>query len=217
MKHKITLFMIVIAACAPAYAHAPMDIHVTVGKVSEVVFGEKVAKIIKGGSTDSVLVEVLDNSIYVLPKTNSPSDIFVTGVSGESYPLNLIVGAQHDIRVEVSGSARRLSSQSSKLGPLELMKEVLLGHEPAGSTILKGGQTIALEDQNLKLTVQVIYDLPHMAAYILKAQNLTDNNLVVPLEQITFPNLLAITADQDMLKPQGEVGDATRVYLIRGK
>ena len=216
MKYLASLLFIVFSNFL-VFAASPIDVHVSLGKVSEVVFPEKVAKVIKGGVGDSVLVEVLDNTVYLLPKTDAPADVFVTGVSAQSYPLNLVVSPQHDIRVEVNGQSARRISQDIKQGALDLMKAILLGHEPAGATVLKGGQSVILSNQDIKFTVNMIYDFPHLAAYVFKAKNLTDNSVVVPVEQVSFPHLLAITADEDVLRPQGQEGDTTQVYLVAEK
>ena len=203
--------------CRWADAAPAMSVHVAVGKVSEVVFPEKVARVVKGGAADSVLVEALDNSVYVLPKTNTPADIFVTGVSGKSYPLNLAIAPEHDVRVEVTGPDLHRVSQEININAMDLMKDVLRGTEPAGATVLKNRQSMTLSDQQIKMTIDVIYDFPHITAYVFKAQNLTDNSVIVPLQQISFPNLLAVTSDQDMLRPKGQEGDTTKVYIVAGK
>ena len=217
MKKTGMCVWMVLWLCRLAYAAPAMEVHVAVGKVSEVVFPEKVARVIKGGAADSLLVEALDNSVYVLPKTNTPADIFVTGVSGKSYPLDLVAAGQHDIRVEVAGPLVSRVSREININAMDLMKEVLRGVEPAGATVLKSPYSMTLSDPQIKMTVEVIYDFPHIAAYIFKAQNLTDNSVIVPLQQIFFPNLLAVTCDQDMLKPEGQEGDAAKVYIVAGK
>jgi hypothetical protein len=79
----------------------PTEINVEVGKVTEVVFPQKVAKVIKGGLPDAILIEVLDSSVYLLPKAVNPPQIFVTTLSGVSYPLNLHISKEHDIKVQV--------------------------------------------------------------------------------------------------------------------
>lgn len=193
-------------------------VHVAVGKVSEVFFPEKVAKVIKGGASDSVLVEVLDQSLYLLPKSNTPADIFVTTVSGRSYPLTLTVAPQHDVKVEIGGDSVSSISPSSGNDVMDVMKDILSGHEPPGSTALKTGRAdVLFKDSQIQLHVRSGYDLPALTAYILEAKNLTDNSVIVPIEQVTFPRLLAITSDRDMIAPKGREGDSTAVYLVVGK
>lgn len=193
-------------------------VHVAVGKVSEVFFQEKIAKVIKGGASDSVLVEVLDQSLYLLPKSNAPADIFVTTVSGRSYPLALTIAPQHDIKVEINGGSVSSISPGAGNDVMDVMKDILSGHEPPGSTALKVNRAdVLFKDSKIQLHVRSGYDLPALTAYILEAKNLTDNSVIVPIEQVTFPRLLAITSDRDMIAPKGREGDSTAVYLVVGK
>lgn len=192
-------------------------VKVSVGKVSEAAFPEKVAKVIKGGAADTLLVEVLGNSVYLLPKTNTPADIFVTGISGRSYPLSLQIADTHDVRVDVQGDQSRHVMQDVPADAMALMKEVLLGHEPAGATVLTSPKTTMMADRQIKLRVDKVYDFPKMSAYILKAENMIDRQVILPLQQFSFPHLLAAASDADILKPQGQQGDNTNVYIIAGK
>ncbi len=98
------------------------------------------------------------------------------------------------------------------------MKDILSGHEPPGSTALKVNRAdILFKDSKIQLYVRSGYDLPALTAYILEARNLMDNSVIVPIEQVTFPRLLAITSDRDMIAPKGQEGDHTAVYLVVGK
>ena len=202
------------------------DIRVEVGKVTEVTFPEKIAKVIKGGQPDSVLVEVLGNSVYLLPKTDTPPDIFVTTTSGNSYPLNLHISQEHDIKVEV-GSSKNRQSNSSKGGysdVMDLMKDLLLSREPSMATILPeagqaclSGRQVFLSNHEIKLTVDKAYELGNWKAYVLTAHNLIKNAVIIPVEQMSLPNLLAVSAEKDMLAAKGQQGDSTKVYMITGQ
>ena len=197
----------------------PTIVHVAVGKVTEIVFPEKVAKIIKGGAPDSVLVEVLDQSVYVMPKSNTPADIFVTSVSGHSHPLNLVIAPRHDVKIDLGGSSTvdHISGNSGNEA-MNVMKDILIGQEPAGSTVLKGDRgTVLFKDSQIQLSVHTGYDLPTLTAYVLEARNLTGNSVIVPIEQMTFPRLLAASSDRDMIAPKGQEGDHAMVYLVVGK
>ena len=193
-------------------------VHVAVGKVSEGFFPEKIAKVVKGGASDSVLVEVLDQSLYLLPKSNTPADVFVTTVSGRSYPLTLTIAPQHDIKVEINGGSVSSISPNAGSNVMDVMKDIRSEHEPPGSTALKVNRAdVLFKDSKIQLHVRSGYDLPALTAYILEARNLTDNSVIVPIEQVTFPRLLAITSDRDMIAPKGREGDRTAVYLVVGK
>ena len=194
------------------------DLRVEVGKVTEVTFPEKVAKVIKGGQPESVLVEVLDNSIYLLPKTNAPPDIFVTTISGNSYPLILHIASEHDIKIKIDSSNPRTSNSLRGVytDVMDLMKDLLLQREPSMATVLRENGQVLLSNKEIKLTVDKAYELGTWKAYIVTVKNLINNAVIIPIEQMTLPNLLAVSADRDMLSGQGEQGDSAKVYMIVG-
>ncbi len=212
----VCVLLCVFAGCV-AQAAPVVEVRVAVGKVSEVAFPEKVAKVIKGGPADSVLIEVLDNSIYILPKTTALADIFVAGVTGKSYPLHLVVAAEHDVRVQVQGASINRVASEIKIDALSLMREVMQGNELPGATMLKTQQTVFLNEEQIRLTTEKVYDFSHMAAYVFKAQNLVSERVVVPIQQIVLPHILAAASDDDSLSPAGQAGDNTTIYVITGK
>ncbi len=194
----------------------PVDIKVEIGKVTEVVFPEKIVNVIKGGQPDSVLVEVLDNSIYLLPKTDTPAGIFVTLSSGVSYPLTLQMSSEHDIKVRV-GSLNHQEENSTRgiyNDVMDLMKDLLLQKEPSMGTPLPHEGEVFLRDQNIKVSVEQAYDVGGWRAYVLMAQNLIDQAVIIPIEQMSLPNLLAVSAERDMLAARGQEHDSVRIYMI---
>jgi hypothetical protein len=204
-----------VLASSPKDEGKVLNINVEIGKVSEVVFPAKVTKVIKGGQPDSILVEVLDHSVYLLPKTDTPPDIFVTTTAGSSYPLSLHLSQEHDIKVQVDSSARSSGSLGRNYNDvMDLMKDLLLQKELSMATVLPSQGEVLLSNQEIKLTVDKAYELGDWKAYVLTAKNLISNAVIIPIEQITLPNLLAISADQDMLFASGQQGDNAKVYMI---
>jgi len=190
------------------------NVNVQIGKVTEIVFPSKIAKVVKGGDPESVLVEVLDNSLYVLPKTESPPDIFVTTVLGSSYPLNLHLAKEHDIKIQVAPSRPNQASSGQYLDVMDLMKDLLLDKEPAGATLLSQGGESILTNSQIQIKVSKAYELLNWKAYVLTAYNLSPNAVIVPIEQLSLPHLLAVSAEQEMLKAKGQEGDTTKLYMI---
>ncbi len=197
----------------------PTIVHVAIGKVSEVVFPDKIANVIKGGAPDSVLVEVLEKSVYILPKTNTPADIFITTISGQSFPLSLVMATQQDVRIDIPGTSRiDRPIENIPNSPMDIMKYILLGQEPPGATPLKTDEgKIFFKDAQIQCSVHHAYEFPALTAYVLEARNLTRNSIIVPVEQMLFPNLLAVASDRDMISAKGQEGDRTMVYLVVGK
>ncbi len=214
---RIVIVMILILVTHYCFAAEATTVHVSVGKVSEVSFPENIAKVVKGGAADSILVEAMDSALYILPKTDTPSDIFVTGVSGRSYPLNLKVSGAHDLNVVIGGGKTAAKGYQGGINVMDVMKDVLLGHEPAGATVLKIDRKITLKDDPIELRFVAAYDFPIMSVYIIKARNLSDNIAIVPTEKIMFKGLSAITSQSDTLNPTGTDGDQTTMYMIVNK
>jgi len=193
----------------------PVTVKVEIGKVTEVVLPGKIVKVIKGGQPDSVLVEVLDHSIYLLPKTDTPAEIFVSVHTGESYPLILQLSQERDIKVQVgSPDHQEFSTRTTYHDVMDLMKDLLLEKEPLMSTVLPHEGQIFLQDQHIQATVSQAYEVGDWRAYVLTAKNLTDQPVIVPVQQISAPNLLAVSSTRDMLSARGEANDSTKIYLI---
>lgn len=223
MKRVISILVLMLCISEISFALSkeegkPTAINVEVGKVSEVVFPDNVAKVVKGGEPNSILVEVLDNSLYILPKSENPADIFVTTSSGISYPLSLHLSKERDIKVQV-GPVRKPSFSTNKTysDVMGLMKDLLLQKElPMATNLNQKGQVI-LSNGNIQLTIDKAYELGSWKAYVLKARNISRNAVIIPIEQMILPNLLAVSADQDNLSSLGQEGDSTNVYMVVGQ
>lgn len=199
------------------YTGRAIDINVSTGKITEVVFPEKVAKIIKGGEADSVMIEVLDYSVYVLPKKPFPADIFVISVTGTSYPVNLVMGHGLDTKVKVSYSFEQNKGLNNRNYTVDLIKVMMQGRVPAGASIIEGQEQTLIHNQQIKLKLDTIFELPQFKGFVMTAENLMDHAVIIPIQQIGFSNLLAISSGQDILGPQGKQGSRTKVYMVVAK
>ncbi len=197
------------------YDGRPLDINVASGKITEVIFPEKVAKIVKGGGADSVLIEVLDYSVFVLPKHESPADIFVTSVKGESYPLNLIMGKEHEAKVKITYAFDpNRASGDNRSDVMDLMKLLIQGRVPAGATVLEAKEQRPIAQGQIELTLNTVFELPKLNGLVLTARNITNNTVIVPIQSISYPRLLAISSEADSLSPDAQEGSSTRIYMV---
>ncbi len=221
----IFLIVWVMLFCLPLPVHAdvpslyydgrPLNISVASGKITEVIFPQKVAKIVKGGGADSVLIEVMDDSVFILPKNDNPADIFVTSVKGESYPLNLIMGNTHESKVKVLYAFDPSRSSNENRGDvMDLMKLLIQGRVPAGATVLQAQEQRLLSQGKIRLTLDTVFELPTLNGLVLTAENLTDSAAIVPIQDIAYPHLLAISADADTLVERSQQGSRTRIYMV---
>ena len=200
------------------YNGKPLDIHVATGRVTQVSFPEKVAKIIKGGGGDSVLVEVLDTAVFILPKKEHPADIFVTSISGQTYPLNLQISPTHDVKVDVAYAFDgKRSQEENRSDVIDLMKVLLQGGVPAGASVVESKEERLISDGQIQLILNTVFELPKLNGLILTAKNLTNNAVVLPIQGVHYPRLLAISSDQDTLTAKDQEGAYSKIYIVVGK
>lgn len=209
------LLIVILMLATTVFAEEVTSVHVQVGKVSEVSFPENIAQVIKGGASDSILVEVMDNSLFILPKTEAPSDVFVKGVSGKSYPINLKVSTQHDLNVVVNGNSVNSSKYQSGISAIDIMKILLQGNEPAGAVKIKVQRQIVLENSPITLDFELAYDFPQFRVYGITARNKSDRRVNVPLDQLSLENIIAAASLDDVLAPEGQARDHTTIFIIQ--
>jgi len=195
----------------------PITINVEVGKITEVVLPKDIASIAKGVASEVLQIEVLGERLYLLPLQSITADIYIITTDGTSYPINLVVGkGEWYTRVNI---AKPGIKDIQKKGPnftIELIRMLLLGIEPPGSTRLDGNVEV-FNNGYMKLTLKTIYELPNCNSYILTAENLHNKSIVFPMQDIEFPNLLVISVDRQVLGPKGEENSKTKIYMAVGK
>ncbi len=196
------------------YDGRPLEVHVAVGRITEVIFPKKVARIIKGGAADGILIEVMDNSILLLPKNDTPPDIFVTNLTGDNYPLRLSFTGEYHAKVRVVEAFTDAAAKKGNNLALDLMKMMMQGRVPIQATVIASAKKRLVANGMLELTVNTILELPRIKGLLLTAENLSDNSLVVALQNISYPGLIAIASERDTLEAKGKPGSQTRVYMV---
>ena len=215
MKRVLSITLLFVVLYQPLLIAAEtIDVHVAIGKVTEVDIGEDIIKVIKGGSPDSILVEVIDHFLYVLPKSSSIANLFVTTSSGKSIALNLILSQQHDIRVEAKEPRGSWRSSYTSCDVMLIMKDLLNQTFPQQATAVKVQKVIPYKDKSLEIEHTTVYMWPGCRAHVFSVRNMTTQDRLVPVTQLTLPGLLGAAALDDTLKPQGHEGDATKVFLV---
>ncbi len=195
------------------YPEEPLNIKVGVSKLTTITFPKKVAQLVKSGDPESILVENRGYSVFVTPKNIPVAQLIVVTEDGEKYPLNFIYEDTVDDMVSISMQSVCEERQDKNL-TIALMKELFIGRVPAGATVINKRKVIHLKDQHLKLVFEKTYELPQSKVYLVTAQNMIKQAVVVPVQQIVYPNLLAIASDREVLFPKGEEGSQTKLYMI---
>ncbi len=94
------------------------------------------------------------------------------------------------------------------------MRSLFLRQDVSGSSIMPNLNQEILNNGHIKLTLLTKYELPEVTAMVLTIQNLRKRSIVVPVQKISVPKLMAIASNEDILQANGQEGDQTLLFMI---
>lgn len=195
-----------------------------VGILTEVEFPEKIANITKNISSEFLQMETLGSRIFLLPKDNFDARIYVVTEDNLSYGLHIITEAiEVPSSIKIKKPREKLEEEQNKevQNTVELMKVLLTGQLPPGSVSSKLSNKEIFNNNEFRITADEVYELPQgVKAFVLTFENMINKPVVVPIEHIELPGLLAISVDSQLLEarapdPKGKHSAyTTKAYLI---
>jgi len=222
------LFLAKEAFCSSAstfnYSDDSIPLRLKVGMITEAQFPDQIANVTKSVSSASLQIETLGNRMFLLPVENFDANIHVVTQDNASYVLHLIMDdAQNATRIKISKRAEAVNEEQSKeiVNTVELMKSLINGRALQGTISSKLHSQEIFNNGKFRIIADEVYELQCGAkAFVLTFENLGDKPIVVPIEHIELPGLLAISVDSQILearpcdtnkKPSGYT---TKAYMI---
>jgi len=194
------------------------------GMITEAEFPEKIANVTKSVAGGTLQIETLGNRLFLLPRENLESKLYVITQDNISYCLHLIMDeAQAPTCIKIKKPHQAASEEQNKdtVNTVELMKALLTGRQPPGTVSSKLHPQEIFNNGKFRIIIDEIYELSSNAkAFVLTFENLDHKPLVVPIEHIEIPGLLAISVESQILearphdlnkKPSGYI---TKAYMI---
>ena len=194
------------------------------GMITEAEFPDKIANVTKSVANETLQIETLGNRIFLLPRENLESQLYVVTQDNVSYCLHLVMDeAQAPTRIKIEKPHQQIKEEQGKEteNTVELMKALLTGRQPAGTVSSKLHPQEILNNGKFRIVIDEFYEISNnVKALVLTFENLDRKPLVVPIEHIEFPGLLAISVDSQILevrlhdtnkKPSGYT---TKAYMI---
>ncbi|HAH20156.1 MAG TPA: hypothetical protein DCL49_04535 [Candidatus Omnitrophica bacterium] len=201
-----------------------IPISVKVGSITEIEFEEKIANITKSVPIDVLQIETLENRIFLLSLQNSDSDIYVVTQDNVLYALHITtVSVNNDNRVKIHKPPEKIVDISNKdeITTIDVMKALMTGSYPAGAVLVEGQNSELFNNGWLRLTTDKVFELSGGAkALVLTAENLIDKPIVIPIQNIELPGLLAISVDNEVLEGRSSeilkqrTGYTTKAYMV---
>ena len=197
-----------------------IPLRLKIGMITEAEFPEKIANVTKSISSESLQIETLGNRMFLLPRENLDSQIYVVTQDNVSYCLHLIMDeAEAPTRIKITKphEAENDEKASDIANTVELMKALLTGRQPPGAVGSKLHPKEIFNNAKLRISIDEVYEFPNnVKALCLTFENLTRKPMVVPIEHIELPGLLAISIDTQILEPRPhDTNKKTSAYMTK--
>ncbi|MDD2731035.1 MAG: hypothetical protein PHW33_02820 [Candidatus Portnoybacteria bacterium] len=210
---------------AANYNDTSIPLRLKTGVITEAEFPESIANVTKGIPSVSLQVETLGNRMFLLPLENIETNIYVVTSDNVSYCLHLIMDEiQAPTRIKINKRPEVLNKPEGgkAINTIELMKAILSGKMPQGSTSSKLEAREIFNNGKFRIAINEIYELPgNVKALCLTFENLTHKPVVVPIEHIELPGLLAISVESQLLEARphnpnkkDSAGYIAKAYMI---
>ena len=194
------------------------------GMITEAEFPDKIANVTKSVANEILQIETLGNRIFLLPRESFDSRLYVVTQDNVSYCLHLIMDEiQAATRIKIKKPHQEVSTEQGRdtANTVELMKALLTGRQPPGSVSSKLHPQEIFNNGKIRIIIDEAYELSSkLKAFVLTFENLGDKPVVVPIEHIEFPGLLAISVDSQILEARPHdankkpSGHTTKAYMI---
>jgi len=194
------------------------------GMITEAEFPANIANVTKNVSSELLQVETLGNRMFLLARKAFDSQIYVITEDNISYCLHLIMDeTQAPTRVKITQpqETKKDAEDEGTINTVELMKTLINGGAFQNVASLKLNSREIFNNRDLRITADEVYELGNgIKAFILMFENLTYKPIVVPIEHIELPGLLAISIDSQTLEARPYNTNkknsyyTTRAYMI---
>ena len=143
-------------------------------------------------------------ALFVQVANKFDSRIYVVTQDNASFCLHLIMDEiEAPTRIKIRKASEAVDNRQAKrsLNTIELMKTLLSGKPPQGTSVVKPKAQEIFNNSKFRIRVDEVYELPgNVKALCLTFENLTHKPIVIPIEHIEFPGLLAVSVDSQILE-----------------
>ncbi len=196
-----------------------ITVRLKTGMITEAEFPEKIANITKSISSEALQIETLGNRMFLLARESLDSKVYIVTQDNESFCLHLVMDETKAVsRIKIEKPHQQTNEEEANaVNTVELMKALLSGRQPLGAVSSTLNQREIFNNAKLRISIDEVYEFPNnVKAFCLTFENLTRKPLVVPIEHIELPGLLAVSIDTQILEPRPhDTKKKTSVYMTK--
>lgn len=204
-------------------AKTAIPLKLKTGVVTEAEFSERIAGVTKSVPAEFLEVETLGNRMFLLPLKSFDSYLHVITEDNVSHCLHLSMDeaeAATYIKIKQDEAKPRTKGRGA-YNTIEIMRMLLKGEELPGASSVNSHDQEIFNNGGLRILTEAVYELDGGAkALRLRLENLMDKPIVLPIENIELPGLVAISVDSQFLgaRPRHPVKEnqdhMTKAYLV---
>lgn len=205
--------------------HNVTIVKLKIGTITELEFPETIANVTKSISGESLQIETLGARMFLLTREMLDSRVYVVTKDNVSYELHLLIDdveAVTHLRIKKQDNAED-SKQKGKnaVNTIELMKALINDKPFRGVVSSKVPAQEIFNDGKIRIVMDKIYELRGgVKAIVLTFENLSYKPIVVPIEHVELPGLLAISVKSQILEARPRdikkktLGYFTKAYMV---
>jgi hypothetical protein len=221
MRSKFFLTILLIAAAVNAWAGETADAGRTVsvlgqvGRATEIMFEDGVVNLVRSGDPATLKVEHVSGRLFVTPLTKDPAELTVIDTRGRSVRIGLVFDRGYDERIVIDGGAQAAETRDEQGAAFSLMKAMVLGRVLQGASESRMDKVV-FDNGSLRFHLKTVYELPGFRGYRGEVRNLRDHAVLVPLQEVMWPGLVAVSSEKDILSRWGaeDKGDVSTIYMV---
>ena len=224
LRRLMVLAATAVGGCAVLFAdgvhyvsrEGAVDILAEVNRVVEVKVEGGVADLIRSGETETLKVEHVSGRLFVTPLTLTPAELVIIDLAGRSYRLKFVMhsGSAPEEMVVIAGTPQvKGGAGDNGATTIGIIRALASGQAPQGSSRREVDQII-FEDEEMRLRATGLYELPGSAGYTMRLENISAHAVVVPVQALKIPGLLAVSVLDDILSAHGKKGSSTELYAV---
>ena len=131
--------------------------------------------------------------------------------------MHFVFGKGYDDKIVVKAAVQKSEGESAgDNSTIGLIRQLAMNHVPKGSTE-KHANLVVFNNGQIKLHLITVYELPQVLCYVMVAENLLNQSIIVPVQQVGFPRLLAVSSEKDLLTAKGTDGAMSKVFMVVGR
>jgi hypothetical protein len=189
----------------------PVLVKAAVGQAVEIVVENGVGDLVRSGDPATLKVEHTSGHLFLTPLSVTPAQVTIIDMRGRSHVIRCVFDQPVDQKI-VIGDCVPSYEEGGQDAVMVVMRDLIRGRTPDGAAEQKADM-VMFDDGNVRMTSLRVYQMLQFWGYVMVVENLTPRIVAIPVQQMSFPGLLAVFSSKDVLAG----GEKGKVYMVVGR